>query len=223
MSWQKTLQLRLGVKGDGVLGAITYSALFRRLGAQPAVAALLGQGAAAHVSAYEIDATGTRLTEWIGEMAHESQSFTRFVENLYYSSAARLMAVWPARFRTLAAAQPFVGRPEELANHVYGGRLGNVHDGDGWRFRGRGLVHLTGRANYEAAALRLGLPLAGQPDIAAQPAAAVEVACDYWRQRRFNLLADQGRSDDISRAINGGSNGLADRRKRKADFRRLWQ
>jgi putative chitinase len=217
-----TLQQRLGVKADGVLGPLTYAAMFRRLGASPANADLFGRGAAAHFAAYGISATPQRLTEWIGEMGHESQSFTRLEENLRYTTHAALKKAWAARFPTPQSAVGYLNNPEALANKVYGGRMGNTAPGDGWRFRGRSMNHTTGRENYRKAGQRLGLPLEARPEMAAEPGIAVEIAAEYWHRKGLNALADQGRSDDITRAINGGTNGLADRRKRKADFRRMW-
>ena len=222
MTWKITLQQRLGVVADGVLGPRTYAALFRRLGASPERAELFGIGAAAHFPAYGIDATPERLTEWLGEMGHESQSFTRLEENLRYTTPARIKAVWPSRFQSVSDAASYANNPEALANFVYAGRMGNTQPGDGWRFRGRGLIMLTGRANYEATAQRSGLPIIGQPSIAGEPAAAVEIASEWWARKGLNRLADEGRSDAITLAINGGTNGIADRRQRKANVRRLW-
>ena len=90
------------------------------------------------------------------------------IENLTYSSAERIKAVWPSRFNSLAEAKTYVKRPEALANKIYGGRsdLGNTKAGDGYLFRGRGFVQITGRRNYTAFGKRLGIDLAGKPDLA---------------------------------------------------------
>lgn len=85
-------------------------------------------------------------------------------ENMSYSSAARLMQVWPSRFRSEADAAPYVRQPEKLANLVYGGRLGNNLDGDGWRYRGRGLVQITGKDNYAKVGRLVGVDLVANPD-----------------------------------------------------------
>lgn len=229
MSWQKTLQQRLGVKDDGRLGPATYGALFRRLGAAAERAQALGAGAALHFPAYGIDATAQRLTEFLGETGHESGSFARLVENLNYS-AAQLRKTWPGRFPTAESAQALARQPEAIANRVYAMRMGNGVEGsgDGWRYRGRGLIQLTGRANYRASALRTGLPLEGQPDIVAQPMTAVEVSAEWFRRHGLCERADRGESRAISAIINTGSptgspHGLSDRAARKAAIRRLWQ
>lgn len=90
------------------------------------------------------------------------------VENMRYS-AARMVKVWPTRFPTLASAKPYAGRPEALANFVYGGRLGNIEPGDGWRFRGRGHVQITGRANYAKIRDLTGVDVVANPDAALLP------------------------------------------------------
>lgn len=159
--------------------------------------------------------TINRLATWLPQLAHESSGFTRLEENLSYS-AERLMQVWPSRFRTLADAAVFARHPELLAENVYGGRLGNTDPGDGWRYRGGGLIMLTGKDNHREAERATGLPLVEHPEILRQvgePAATV--AGWYWQSRGCNELADAGDFRQISRAIAGGLTGLADRE-------RLW-
>jgi putative chitinase len=127
--------------------------------------------------------------------------------------------VFPSRFATLGTAERYAGRPEDLANLVYEGVNGNgpLGSGDGWRFRGRGFIQLTGRANYARAAQRLALPLVDEPDRAAQPSVAALVAADFWARLDLNRQADRGAagSEDIRRAVNGRRMlGLADCRER---------
>lgn len=105
---------------------------------------------------------------------------------------------------------------EELASgQAYEGRqdLGNTEPGDGRKFKGRGLIMITGRANYAKAGADLGLDLVGHPEQAAEPATAARVAAWYWKTRGLNSLADAGKFDSITRKINGGLNGKADRDK----------
>ena len=105
---------------------------------------------------------------------------------------------------------------EEFASGAaYEGRedLGNVHTGDGKRYKGRGLIQLTGRANYRKIGEILDLPLEGSPELAAEPVTSLKIACEYWKTRRINTAADR---DDLIKAtqlVNGGLNGLEDRRK----------
>jgi putative chitinase len=158
---------------------------------------------------YAID-TLERASHWLGQLHVESAGLTRFWEDLNYS-AKRLCAVWPGRFPSRALAQPFARNPEALAEKVYGGRMGNVRPGDGYRFRGRGLIQLTGRANYEHFAQVLGIELAHDPDLAAEPETACLIAGAYWHDKGLNAFADLGDILGLTRKINGGQTGLADR------------
>jgi putative chitinase len=104
---------------------------------------------------------------------------------------------------------------EEFASGAaYEGRtdLGNVNPGDGKRYKGRGLIQLTGRANYREFGAKLGLPLEDEPDLAAEPAIALKVACEYWKSRNINGAADRDDLVKATRLVNGGLNGLDDRR-----------
>ncbi|MBZ7920565.1 hypothetical protein LAC81_02030 [Ensifer adhaerens] len=113
-----------------------------------------------------------RLAAILAEVHHETDGAMQPVsENLNYS-AKRLTEVWPSRFPTLAAAQPFANNPRKLANRVYGGRLGNTGPDDGWLYRGRGLAQITGKTNY----VKFGL--AGAPDKASEVATAVRILFD---------------------------------------------
>lgn len=168
--------------------------------------------------------SGDRVAAFLAQVAHESGDCRRLEESLNYS-AKRLVVVWPRRFKTLAAAEPYAGQPERLANLVYANRLGNgdIVSGDGWRFRGRGLVSLTGRGNYRAAGVALGLGFEERPDLLIAPLPAALAAAQFWSSRGLNELADNRIDDDddedfvrISVIINGGRVGLADRRERWA-------
>lgn len=159
---------------------------------------------------------------WLAQAAHESGELRRLVESLDYR-AERMIQVWPARFghgplateetrargRTLAASLAHL--PEALAEHVYGGRMGNrpQGSGDGWRFRGRGIFMLTGAAVYRRAELALRLPLIDRPDLAAEPERAARIAGWFWRDRRLARYAEDLKA--CTRALNGGTTGLAER------------
>lgn len=178
-------------------------------------------------SLYEID-TPQRLAAFLAQIGHESQGLRRTSENLNYS-AGRLMAVWPSRF-TQSQAVSLEHNPEAIANHVYGGRLGNKEPGDGWRYRGRGLIQTTGRRNYEAVTEDLADKLGTvpdfvlQPDLLENPRWAALSAAAYWDSRHLNALADTGHFDRIGVVINRGANapqgakaiGAEDRRARHA-------
>lgn len=162
-----------------------------------------------------------RIAAFLAQIAHESAELNSLGEILNYS-AARLTRVWPKRFPSIAAAAPYANNPTGLANLVYANRLGNgsVSSGDGWKYRGRGLIMLTGRQNYALAAKGLDLPLADQPDLLSVGPTAALCAAWYWSMKDLNLLADDLPNDNdvadfiaISRKINGGLIGLPDRQK----------
>ncbi len=197
-----------------------YAALFRAMGASPAMAAGLADGAAPRFAAAGVT-TPLRLAHWLGQNAHESGGFARLVENLNYTSPQRLMAVWPSRFRSVMAAQPFVRNPEALANSVYGGRMGNAAPGDGWRYRGRGIKMITGRDNYEMMARMTGLPLVQQPELREQHGRALVSSLAFWERNGCNALADRDDVAALTRRINGALIGLADRRTRTAKAKAL--
>ena len=162
--------------------------------------------------------TVQRLSAFLAQVGHESAGFTRTVENLNYS-AQGLLATWPSRFTPELAAQ-LARKPQMIAEHVYAGRMGNgpKGTGDGWRYRGRGLIQVTGKANYEAVGELLerhGCPnLIRMPEVLAEPKWAALSAAAYWHDHDLNALADRGEFDQITRRINGGTTGAADRRAR---------
>lgn len=153
-----------------------------------------------------------RLKFFLAQIGHESAGLTATEENLDYS-AVRLTQVWPKRFPTVAVARPFARNPARLADRVYAGRMGNGEEGsgDGWRFRGRGYIQLTGRDAYTAVGELTGLDLAGEPDLAAAADTALAVACGFWAWKGLNAVCDTGDFAKVTRRINGGTNGMADR------------
>jgi putative chitinase len=206
IDWRR-VQSKLGVTADGVPGPITWTAVMRHMGATRNAEAL-GRAMSLHIGS--VASSPVRLAHWLGQMAHESGGFTRLVENLNYTSADTIARVWPSRF-TKASAVAFVRNPEALANRVYGSRMGNMQPGDGWRYRGRGLVHLTGRENYQRAQAANGIPLVTNPDLAADPEIAVRLAVWYWNSKNLNVIADADNATALTRRINGGTIGLQDR------------
>lgn len=158
---------------------------------------------------YQID-TPERVSAFLAQAIHESGGFSRLQENLNYT-AERLVAVWPKRFPTVDSARPFAGNPEKLGNKVYGGRMGNVQEGDGYRYRGRGIFQLTGKDNYSRASKALGKDFVSTPDLLVDPVWATETAGWFWQDRRCNEMADDKNIAAITRAINGGTIGLKER------------
>jgi len=163
-----------------------------------------------------------RVAHFLSQCAHESGGFRIMEENLNYSEKA-LNAVFGRYFGSPPKrnAAEYARKPEKIANYVYmdefrskGGQMGNVEEGDGWRFRGRGLKQLTGRNNYTNFGKSVNMTAEEAAEYVATPAGAIESACWYWDSRNLNDIAD---SDDVKRMtkkINGGTIGLEDRQKR---------
>lgn len=151
------------------------------------------------------------LPMWLAQLAHESAMFERMVESLNYTKAAQIRRTWPKRFANNSAAVAFVSKPERLANFVYANRLGNgdAASGDGWKYRGRGLIQVTGKDNYRDAGEALGLPLLEEPELLEEPVHAADAAGWFWKSHGLNRFASN--INDCTRAINGGLNGLPDR------------
>jgi putative chitinase len=153
--------------------------------------------------------TPLAVAHFMAQSCLESGYFARFEENLLYTHAAVIAGTFP---HIAARADELVNNPQALANAAYGGRDGNRDEasGDGWRYRGRGLFGLTGRANYAAAGIALNLDLLGNPDLAAQPN-GVLTALWFWRMRGCNAPAAADNVEGVTRLINGGTNGLLQR------------
>lgn len=154
--------------------------------------------------------TPKRQAAFIGQCSVESANFTHLQENLNYS-AQRLMQVWPSRFPNISMAQPYANNPEKLANFVYAGRMGNLQDGDGWKFHGRGLIQLTGRENYANCGSSIGVDIIDNPDLLLTPKYAALSAGWFWNKHGLNLLADAQEYGTMTRRINGGTTGLDER------------
>lgn len=170
--------------------------------------------------AYQIT-TRRRVANFIAQMIAESGLDPTREENLSYT-AERLMVVWPRRFPTLEAARPFAANPVALANRVYSNRLGNGNEasGDGWHFRGRGLIQLTGRSNYAEYGGLIDVDLETQPNLAVVPEHSFNVAGAYWQELGLNRLADNANVDGITLAINGS---LRDAPRRQQWLRRAFR
>ena len=158
---------------------------------------------------YNINTT-QRQAFFIGQCQHESNNFRTLEENLHYS-ADGLMRTWPSRFPSPDVAQQFANNPEKIANKVYAGRMGNTEEGDGWRFHGRGIIQLTGRDLYVACSTALGFSFVDTPELLTQPKYAALAAGWYWGKRGLNSLADKRDYPEMTKRINGGLLGLADR------------
>ncbi|MBA2676319.1 glycoside hydrolase family 19 protein [Ramlibacter sp.] len=183
--------------------------------AKPDVAAMYVDALNAAMVRFGIN-SGVRVAAFVAQIAHESGSFRAVEENLNYSWQG-LRKTWPSRFTSDAFAQPYDRQPQKIANYVYASRNGNGNtaSGDGWNFRGRGLIQVTGRSNYTAYGKGISDGTVVQnPGGLITPVGATLSAAWFWNSKGLNPLADKDDEDtfrQISRIINGGNNGMQDR------------
>ena len=188
----KRLQSRLGVTSDGVIGRGTLAALFAKMGAGPERSAELGLAANVFFRTYGILDTPLRLAHFMGQCAHESAGFVYMEE--------------------IASGAAYEDRKD----------LGNTQPGDGKRYKGRGPIQLTGRANYRTYGRDLGIDLEAHPEvISIAPSLGLMTSCKFWASKGLNALADADNLDRITRLINGGTNGIDDRKARTAKAKAL--
>lgn len=173
-----------------------------------------------------------QVAAWLAQTAHESGGYTMLTENLNYK-AATLAACWPNRFAVLGAdkkpvkdaqgkmtptavANSIAGKPELIANLVYSSRMGNgpAESGEGWKYRGRGLKQLTGKDNYTRCGAALQLDIVANPDLLLEPEGAALSAAWFWSVNKCGPLADANDFTGLTKKINGGTIGLADRERR---------
>lgn len=163
-------------------------------------------------STYEIN-TPLRVAHFLGQTAHESWGFTRIEENLNYS-AERLKQVFPRHFRVVDP-KAFEGNPEKIGNYIYANRLGNSDftSGDGFRYRGRDLIQLTGKYNYQMFGNDLSISLEEVIALLESNEGIGTASCWFWNMRNLNQYADQDNVYVLTRKINGGTHGLESRKK----------
>lgn len=175
--------------------------------------------------------TPKRIAGFLSQCAHESGGFERLQENLNYS-AEGMAGIWPKRFAVMGPdgkpvkkdgknqpnkfALALHRKPEMIANVVYSGRMGNgpIESGEGWKYRGRGLKQLTGKSNHSDCSKGLGVDLVDNPDLLLQPTYAARSAAWFWRKNNCNTFADAGDIEGLTKRINGGLIGIADRKAR---------
>ncbi|MCU4518616.1 glycoside hydrolase [Acinetobacter schindleri] len=185
----KKLQKTVGVHDDGIIGRGTLTEVFKKLGASQSRAEELGLAANVHMRTYGILDNPLRFIHFLAQLAHESGNF-RYMEEI-------------------ASGAAYEGRKD----------LGNTQPGDGKRYKGRGPIQLTGRANYRKYGQQLGIDFENNPEIVAIPSIGLMVACKFWSDNDLNALADKDDVLTITRRINGGTNGLADRKAHLAKLR----
>lgn len=185
-----------------------WNEILVRCQVKPITAAIWSEVFAACIGPDTFSRGDDDLRNFLGQVLHESWMLQRLEESLSYNPE-RIRQVWPSRFPTVAAAVPYAHSPRKLANKVYGGRLGNTAPDDGWTYRGRGLIQVTGRANYELVEQLSGLPLVKHPGLLTQPLQALQASIAWWEKRvPDSVLHDV---EAVTLAVNGGTNGLTER------------
>jgi len=156
--------------------------------------------------------THNQQAMFIGQCSHECGNFRLLEENLNYK-AATLMKLWPKRFPTLEKANEYSGNSKKIANSVYSSRMGNrdENSGDGFRFRGRGIIQLTGHSSYFHCGKALGVDFVGNPDLVSSPKYAALSGGWFWSTHNLNSPADALDYTKVTKIINGGTIGLDDR------------
>lgn len=155
--------------------------------------------------------TPERMAAFIAQIGHESGNLKYVVENLNYGVDGLLKTF--RKYFNQDNANSYARKPERIANRVYANRLGNKSEesGDGWRYRGRGLIQITGRENYFNCGSELGVDLLDNPSYLESPEGACRSAGWFWKYRNLNSFADREDIKEISFRVNGGFNGLQDR------------
>ena len=173
------------------------------------------------MSTFKID-TALRLSHFLAQCGHESAGFKAIQENLNYG-AKGLLGIFKKYFPTEAKALQYERKPEKIANLVYGSRMGNGDEasGDGYKFRGRGYIQLTGKNNYVAFGKAINEDIAANPDLVASKYPLLSAAW-FWSSNSLNALADKGADDAsvtaITKRVNGGTIGLPDRIKHFKEY-----
>jgi len=168
--------------------------------------------------------TPGRVRHFLAQCAHETGGFKRLEESFVYRDPARLDALFSAVRDIHHARGLMAGGPAAIANCVYACRMGNgdARSFDGWNFRGRGYLQVTGRDNYRVVGKALGLPLTNEPHLLAQPPIAAKAAAEYWRAHGINGGADADDVVGVTRAINPALAGLDDRTAWLGRFRAVY-
>ncbi len=180
----RALQTTLGVKPDGQFGRASFYAFFAKCGAGRDMAQELAICAAVHFAPAGLMDSAQRLAHFTAQLLHESGTF-KYMEEV-------------------ASGADYEGRQD----------LGNTQPGDGKRYKGRGPIQITGRANHRKYGHLLGIDLERHPELAAIPSIGLRIAILYWTENKLNTLADRGDTAGITKRINGGQNGLFDRQKK---------
>lgn len=208
IDWTKA-QAKLGVRADGIAGPRTYGTLLAVAAgrAQDAATTSVAVALAENAASYAVT-TPARLAEFVAQIANETGGFKAFEEDLRYR-ASTMLAQWPKHF-TPAQAAAAVGHPVEIASRAYGGRMGNAPypSTDGYTYRGRGALQLTGRSAYAKFGAAISKPLIAHPELAADPGVSTVVALEFFKQLGVFAAVDAGDFVRARKLTNGGDIGL---------------
>jgi len=182
----KATQLALGVPADGIFGQGSFNALLLKCGATKAIAEDLAFVLATTVSEYGLLDNALRIEHFLAQLGHESDGYKAMEE--------------------YASGKAYEGRAD----------LGNTQPGDGVRYKGRGPIQITGRNNYRIYGKRIGINIEKYPELASNPCIGMRLALEYWKAKGLNALADADDILGVTKKINGGTNGLDDRKRRLA-------
>jgi putative chitinase len=160
---------------------------------------------------YEIN-TPQRIAAFVAQCAHESGGFVFLTENLNYK-AESLMKLFSKYFKDMPTAKAYERNPQKIANRIYADRMGNGNEasGDGWKYRGRGLIQLTGKTNYTWFAASLEISPEEAAEYTQTFEGAAQSACWFWETNKINTFADKNDIVGMTKRINGGTIGLDDR------------
>lgn len=157
---------------------------------------------------------------FLAQTTHESNNYKRLEESFRYTPQ-RLFEVFKKRVGSLENAKKLcLQGAESIANFVYGGRLGNTEN-EGYKYRGRGIIQLTGKNNYINYGKKINADLVNNPDLAKEPNNAIEISLLFWQEKGCGLLARQGDVKGVTKLINGGFNGLEDRENKYNNILRI--
>ena len=244
----KAFQTKNGLTPDGIVGNTTWNKIMGITEAEAPIASVVVSTPIASVGGLKLDKlkghipdaviamipdtaakfeinTPLRLAHFLAQCGHESGGFKATQENLNYS-AKGLAGIFKKYFPTEAAAAPYARQPQKIASKVYGGRMGNGPEstGEGYKFRGRGYIQLTGKENYTAFGKSIGEDMVANPDMVASTYALLSAAW-FFSKNGLHKIADEGASDlvvtKITKRVNGGTIGLSDRIKHFKEYYHL--
>lgn len=208
---------------------IAADQLIRALGLRSDIAAMWSPHLTRSAARWQIN-TPARIAAWIAQCSHESAGYTRTIENLNYAADALPRTFGAKRFPAELAQK--IGRvglraadQRAIAIAAYGGRMGNLPapSSDGWDYRGRGLIQVTGRDNYEAYSRAASVDCLRRPDMLLDPEYAADSAGWFWASHGCNQIAEEGDFEALTRRINGGLNGYEQRLVEWQGCREVWR